>query len=332
MTAPIEVTGSEKEAQPEAVLEGVGGQAIRGRSLGQIAWMRLRRDKVAMAGGILIILLILMAVFAPLIVKLLGHPPNEYHQELLDPTFGSPNAPMGGMSGDFLLGLEPNTGRDLFSRIVYGARVSLLVGFLATVLAMVIGTALGVIAGYFGGWVDALIARLMDVFLAFPLLLFAIAVVGVIPDSMLGLSGNGLRIGVLVFVIGFFGWPYIGRIVRGQTLSLREREFVDAARSMGARGPYIIVREILPNLVAPILVYATLMIPTNILFEAALSFLGVGIEPPTPSWGGMLTAAIQTYQVAPYYVVIPGLAIFVTVMSFNIFGDGLRDALDPRTR
>ncbi|GAA2453164.1 ABC transporter permease [Actinomadura vinacea] len=332
MTAPIEVTGSDKEAQPEAVLAGVGGKAIQGRSLGQIAWLRLRRDKVAMIGGILIILLTLMAVFAPLIVKLLGHPPNQFHQELLDPTFGSPTKPMGGMSGEYLLGLEPNTGRDLFSRIVYGARVSLLVGFLATVVAAVIGTALGVVAGYFGGWVDSVIARLMDVFLAFPLLLFSIAVVGVIPESMLGLTGNGLRIGVLVFVIGFFGWPYIGRIVRGQTLSLREREFVDAARSMGARGPYIIVRELLPNLVAPILVYATLMIPTNILFEAALSFLGVGIEPPTPSWGGMLTTAIQTYQVAPYFVVIPGVAIFITVMAFNVFGDGLRDALDPRTR
>ncbi|GAA4068009.1 ABC transporter permease [Actinomadura miaoliensis] len=331
MTAPIEVSGAES-AQPDAVLEGVGRKAIQGRSLGQIAWLRLRRDKVAMTGGVLIILLVLMAIFAPLLVKLFGHPPNEYHQELIDPTLGAPMKPMGGMSGDFLLGLEPTTGRDLFSRIVYGSRVSLLVGFLATVVAAVIGTAFGVIAGYFGGWVDAVIARVMDVFLAFPLLLFSIAIVGVLPESMLGLSGNGLRIAMLVFIIGFFSWPYIGRIVRGQTLSLREREFVDAARSMGARAPYIIVREILPNLVAPILVYATLMIPTNILFEAALSFLGVGIEPPTPSWGGMLTTAISTYQIAPYYVVIPGVAIFVTVMAFNVFGDGLRDALDPRTR
>ncbi|GAA4152694.1 ABC transporter permease [Actinomadura keratinilytica] len=331
MTAPIEVSGADT-AQPDAVLEGVGRKAIQGRSLGQIAWLRLRRDRVAMAGGVVIILLVLMAIFAPLLVKLFGHPPNEYHQELIDPTLGAPMKPLGGMSGDFLLGLEPTTGRDLFSRIVYGARVSLLVGFLATVVAAVIGTALGVIAGYFGGWIDTMIARLMDVFLAFPLLLFSIAIVGVMPDSMMGLSGNGLRIAMLVFIIGFFSWPYIGRIVRGQTLSLREREFVDAARSMGARAPYIIVREILPNLVAPILVYATLMIPTNILFEAALSFLGVGIEPPTPSWGGMLTTAVSTYQIAPYYVVIPGVAIFITVMAFNVFGDGLRDALDPRTR
>ena len=144
---------------------------------------------------------------------------------------------------------------------------------------------MGVIAGYFGGWIDSVIARLMDIFLAFPLLVFAIALVGVIPSSAFGLSGNGLRIGLLIFVIGFFAWPYMGRIIRGQTLSLREREFVDAARSMGARGPYVLFRELLPNLVGPILVYATLLIPTNILFEAALSYLGVGIIPPTAELG-----------------------------------------------
>ncbi len=171
----------------------------------------------------------------------------------------------------------------------------------------------------------------MDVFLALPLVMFAIAVVGVLPDSWLGLEGNGLRMAIVIFVIGFFSWPYMGRIVRGQTISLREREVVDAALSMGARSPSILFREILPNLVAPVLVYATLLIPTNILFEAALSFLGVGINPPTPAWGSMLTQAIRSYQIAPYFVIIPGVAIFVTVMAFNLFGDGLRDALDPRT-
>jgi len=332
VTAPIEVSGSETQAQPEAVLEGVEKKSIQGRSLGQIAWMRLKRDRVAMAGGVVIVLLILLAVFAPLVVRLLGHPPNEFHQDLIDPTLGKPLKPFGGVSADFLFGLEPGNGRDVFSRVVYGARVSLLVGFLATLVAVVIGTTLGVVAGYFGGWVDSLIARLMDIFLAFPLLLFSIAVVGVIPQRMWGLSGNGLRMAVLVFIIGFFSWPYIGRIVRGQTLSLREREFVDAARSLGASNTYIIVREILPNLVAPILVYATLLIPTNILFEAGLSFLGVGINPPTPAWGSMLSDAIGTYRIAPHFVLAPGLAIFVTVLAFNLFGDGLRDALDPRTR
>ena len=187
-------------------------------------------------------------------------------------------------------------------------------------------------AGYLGGWVDSVIARAMDVFLAFPLLVFAIALAGVIPNSAFGLSGNTLRIAVLIFVIGFFNWPYMGRIVRGQTLSLREREFVDAARSLGARRPYILFRELLPNLVAPILVYSTLLIPTNILFEAALYYLGVGLYAPTPSWGQMLSNAVQNGSTTsiPMYMLVPGLAIFITVMAFNLFGDGLRDALDPR--
>jgi ABC-type dipeptide/oligopeptide/nickel transport system permease subunit len=331
MTAHLD-TESSAGAQPEAALEGLGGTAIQGRSLGQIAWMRLRRDKTAMAGGAVVVVLILSAVFAPFIVKLLGHPPNEFHQELIDPTLGSVTEPFGGISREFLFGVEPGNGRDLFSRILYGAQVSLLIGFLATLLAVVIGTFAGVIAGYFGGWADSLISRTMDIFLAFPLLLFAIALAGVIPNEMLGLRGNNLRIAMLVVIIGFFSWPYIGRIVRGQALTLRNREFVESARSLGARNTYILGREVLPNLVAPILVYSTLMIPTNILFEAALSFLGVGISPPTPSWGGMLTDATRLYSVAPHFVLIPGLAIFVTVMAFNMLGDGLRDALDPRAR
>ena len=177
-----------------------------------------------------------------------------------------------------------------------------------------------------------MIARAMDIFLAFPLLVFAIALVGVIPSSAFGLTGNTLRVALLVFVIGFFAWPYMGRIIRGQTLSLREREF-DAARSLGARGPYILAKELLPNLVGPILVYSTLLIPTNILFEAALDFLGVGLIPPTPSWGYMLSTAVTQgfYAVDPWFMIIPGLAIFITIMSFNLFGDGLRDALDPRS-
>jgi peptide/nickel transport system permease protein len=199
-------------------------------------------------------------------------------------------------------------------------------------VAMVIGTVLGVISGFFGGWVDTVLSRTMDIFLAFPLLLFAIALAGVIPDQAFGLSGTGLRVGLLVVIIGFFSWPYIGRIIRGQTLSLREREFVDAARSLGARGPYVLFRELLPNLIGPILVYSTLLIPTNILFEAALSYLGVGIIPPTPSWGGMMNDALGFYTVDPMFMIIPGLAIFITVMAFNLFGDGLRDALDPKSR
>jgi peptide/nickel transport system permease protein len=312
--------------------EPPGEKKIQGRSLGEIAWMRLKRDKVAMAGAGVVIFLILVAIFAPLIVKFLGHPPNEFHQSLIDPTLQTPKGKFGGISRDYLFGLEPQNGRDLFSRIVYGSRISLLIAFLATLLSVVIGTVMGIVSGYFGGWVDTLIARSMDVFLAFPILLFAIALAGVIPDKAFGLKGDALRIVLLIFIIGFFNWPYIGRIIRGQTLSLREREFVDAARSLGARSPHIIFREVLPNLVAPILVYSTLLIPSNILFEAALSFLGVGIRPPTPTWGGMLSDATHWYQIAPHFMIFPGLAIFVTVLAFNLFGDGLRDALDPRAR
>jgi peptide/nickel transport system permease protein/oligopeptide transport system permease protein len=328
VTAPLDVPGSATEARPEAVVEGAG-KAIQGRSLGRIAWMRLRRDKVAMAGGITVLALILIAIFASPIIAVFGHPPLEFHQDQIDSSTLLPKGAFGGMSSEYLLGVEPVNGRDIFSRIVAGAWISLLIGFLATLLSVVIGTTLGVIAGYFGGWVDQAIGRAMDVFLAFPLLVFAIALAGVIPDKGFGLEGNGLRIAMLIFIIGFFSWPYIGRIVRGQTLSLREREFVDAARSMGARNGYILFREVLPNLIAPILVYATLLIPTNILFEAALSFLGVGINPPTPTWGGMLSEAVRFYTL-PHFVLFPGLAIFITVLAFNLFGDGLRDAFDPR--
>ncbi len=333
MTAPIEVSGAEVEAQPEAVLAGLG-KKVEGRSLGQIAWLRLRRDKVAMSGGVLVLLLVVMAIAAPLLVKWVGHPPAEFHQDQIDPNLQRPlHGPWhSGVSGKFLLGIEPTNGRDIFSRVVYGARISLVIAFLATMLSVVIGAVFGIIAGYFGGWVDTVIARAMDVFLAFPILLFAIALAGVVQGKVFGLEGNGLRVGLLIFIIGFFNWAYIGRIIRGQTLSLREREFVDAARSMGARAPYILFRELLPNLIAPLLVYSTLLIPTNILFEAALSYLGVGVNEPTPTWGGMLAQAVPIYSVDPWFMLIPGLAIFVTVLAFNLFGDGLRDALDPRAR
>lgn len=330
MTSPLDVETAATEAAPEQTLAGEG-KRIEGRSLGQIAWMRLKRDKVAMASAILIVFLILVAVFAPIIVKVFGHPPNDPHYDVLDPNIGAPVGSFGGISRHYLLGVEPGNGRDVFSRIVYGARISLLVAFMATVVAVVIGSVMGIIAGYFGGWIDNLVSRLMDLLLAFPLLLFAIALVAVIPDSAVGLSGNSLRIPVLIGIIGFFQWPYFGRIIRGQTLSLREKEFVEAARSIGGRSGYIMFRELLPNLVAPILVYATLIIPTNILFEAALSFLGVGVRPPTPSWGAMLSSAVDTYTFDPMYMIVPGMAIFLTVMAFNLFGDGLRDALDPRS-
>jgi peptide/nickel transport system permease protein len=331
VSTPLEVGPTGGVVAEKAVL--AGPDRIEGRSLGQIAWRRLKRDRVAIAGACFLVFLVLVAVFAPLIVKLLGDPPTQFHQDLIDTAGGTllPTGTFGGIGWDHLMGVEPVNGRDIFSRVVYGSRISLLIAFFATMLSVAIGTTMGIIAGFFGGWVDAVISRLMDMFLAFPLLVFAIALAGVFPDTAFGLRGNTLRIVLLIFIIGFFNWPYIGRIVRGQTMSLRRREFVDASRSLGARRPYILFTELLPNLVAPILVYSTLLIPTNILFEAALSFLGVGVRPPTPTWGGMLSDAV-TFYTSPHFMLWPGLAIFATVLAFNLFGDGLRDALDPRTR
>lgn len=332
MTAPIETTGSQAEAQPEAALKGVDSRQIEGRSLGRIAWNRFKKDKLALVGGIVVILLILIAALSRPLQHLLGLDPNTFHQDLIDPTTSLPKGDLGGMSGDHPLGVEPKFGRDILARILEGSWVSLVVAFGATILSNVIGAILGVVAGYYGGRVDTVISRLMDTFLAFPLLLFAISISATLQGGAFGLSGLPLHICVLIFVIGFFNWPYLGRIVRGQTLALREREFVDAARGMGARGPYILFRELMPNLVGPIIVYSTLLIPTNIIFEASLSFLGVGIQPPQASWGGMLSQAVGYFQVDPQYMIVPGLAIFVTVLAFNLLGDGLRDALDPRSR
>jgi peptide/nickel transport system permease protein len=201
----------------------------------------------------------------------------------------------------------------------------------------VLGVFFGVLAGYRGGWLDTVISRSMDILLAFPVLLFSIALLAVFqqaPQLELGpltLTGNTMRLGLLVGLIGFFGWAYIGRVIRGQVISLREKEFIDASRSLGSKDRRILVRELLPNLAAPMLVYATLTIPTNILYEAALSFLGVGVQPPTASWGQMLSEATNYFQVDPMYMIVPGLAIFITVLAFNLFGDGLRDALDPKS-
>ncbi|ADP82866.1 ABC transporter permease [Pseudofrankia inefficax] len=304
---------------------------VAGRSLWRIAWSRLRKDKVALGSAAFVVLVALVAILAPVICAILGVTPDDPDYTALNLTTAMPAGSFGGISAHHLFGVEPTNGRDVLARVVYGARVSLLVATLATLLSVVLGTVLGLVSGYVGGWLGGLIARLMDLMLAFPVLLFAIAIVAVIPDSAFGLSGGTLRLGILIFIIGFFSWPYIGRIVRGQVLSLKEKDFIAAARGTGAGPIRIMSHELLPNLVAPILVYTTLMIPTNILFEAALSYLGVGVRPPTASWGDMLsTAASGFYRVDPMYMVVPGVAIFLTVLAFNLLGDALRDAFDPR--
>ena len=326
----------------DALAETSEAKQIEGRSLGQIAWARLKKDKLALISAILIILIILIAIFAPLIVKINGFPPDQFNKTDAD---GNPllntrdgGIPIGGLgagiSGEHWLGVEPQNGRDIFSRLVYGTRVSLLVALGGTVLSVMIGTVIGMVAGYFRGWIDTLLSRLMDIMLSFPALLFIMALTPVIADrgqAMFGIpDDNRLRMGVLMFVLGFFGWAYLARIVRGQTLSLREREFVEAARSLGAGPRYVIFKQILPNLIPTLLVYTTLLLPTNITAEAALSFLGVGIKEPTASWGRMISDASPWIESNPLYLFFPGMALFVTVLAFNLLGDSVRDALDPR--
>jgi peptide/nickel transport system permease protein len=300
--------------------------AIAARSPLELFWRRIRDDKVALAAAAFIVLLILCAIFAPLLIKLVGTTgPTDQNPQALD-SFGTPTGP----SADHPFGVD-QLGRDVFARVLYGARVSLEVAIIATALSVTIGVIVGMSAGYFRGWIDTALSRLIDVLLAFPILLLALGLASACSLGN-GCLGGTVKPGltVVIFVIAFVNWTYIARIIRGQVLSLREKEFVDASRSLGASNRRIIFREILPNLVAPIIVYATLVIPQNILFEAALSFLGVGIQPPDASWGQMLADATSIFDTAWWYMFFPGVALLLTVLAFNLLGDGLHDALNPR--
>ena len=308
-------------------------KAIQGRSLRQIAWRRLKHDKVAMAGGIGIILVTLVAVFASQINDLLGNQPSERNTGLTSIDTTMPLGHFSGASGQHWLGVQPVDGQDILARLIAGSRTSLMISCSAMVLSVVLGLAVGITAGYYRGAVDTVVSRILDVLLAFPTLLFALALLAIFNQSpsFLGMSGQTLNFAVVIFVLGFFGFAYLARLVRGQVLSLREKEFVDAARSLGASDWRIVSREILPNLMGPVLVWITLNIPVYILGEAGLSYLGVGVQPPTASWGQMLSTAGQYFQNDPMFLVWPGMALFLTVLSFNLFGDGLRDALDPKS-
>jgi ABC-type dipeptide/oligopeptide/nickel transport system permease subunit len=239
----------------------------------------------------------------------------------------------GGASGSHWFGITPVTANDVVPNLIYGLRTSLIIGALATLLSLILGVVFGTIAGYFAGIVDSTISRGMDMLLSFPVLLFSIALLTIFAKvpSFAGLSGEPLRYAVIIFVLGFFGFAYIGRIVRGQVLSIRENDFIAAARSMGASNARIMLREIVPNVMGPVLVWITLTIPVYILGEAGLSFLGVGIQPPSVSLGDMLSDAGNYLEVDPAYLFFPGITILITVLAFNLFGDGLRDALDPKS-
>jgi ABC-type dipeptide/oligopeptide/nickel transport system permease subunit len=312
---------------PDATAQPIAPGEIAARSPLQLFWRRFRRDRVAMAALVFIAILVLVAILAPLVIKIAGTPkPNLQNPNLLD-DFGQPSGP----SSADPFGTDAR-GRDVFSRVIYGARPSLEVAFIATAIAIVVGVVAGLLAGYYRGWVDTALSRVMDVFLAFPVLILALGIGAACAlgnGCLGGLLQPGLR--TVIFVIAFSTWPYMARIVRGQVLSLREKEFVEAARSLGARDSRILFREILPNLVAPIIVYGTVLIPQNILFEAALSFLGVGIQPPTASWGQMIADATGIFDTAWWYMLFPGVALVLTVLAFNLVGDGLQDALNPKT-
>jgi ABC-type dipeptide/oligopeptide/nickel transport system permease subunit len=302
----------------------LGGE-IAARSPLQLFWRRLRSDRVAIVSAAFIVFLIVLAVAAPLVIKILGLPgPNVQNLNLTD-SFGSPIGPTSGHP----FGVD-QLGHDVMSRVIYGTRVSLEVGIIGTALSTLIGVFFGLVAGYYRGWIDTVISRMTDVVLSIPLLLLGIGIGAAC--AVKGCLGGAIQPGlsVIIFLIVFATWPYMARIVRGLVLSLREREFVEASRALGASNTRIMVREILPNLTAPIIVFASLQIPTNILIEAALSFLGVGIRPPTASWGQMIASATPIFNTAWWYMVFPGAALLLTVLAFNLLGDGLRDALNPR--
>lgn len=284
----------------------------------------LLADRAAVIGGALIVFFVLVAALAPLLARLEGQDPLSFHIDALDGS-GLPTGRLGGMSGEHWFGVEPLNGRDLFAITVYGARTSLLVGVAATVIAISLGVLVGVTSGFLGGWYDKVASRIVDVLFGFPGLVFMIALGAIAP------AGFPKPV-LIVLVIGFFGWPSIARVVRGQTLSLRQRNFVQASTAMGSSNWHVVRTQVLPNLTATIIVFTTISIPGMIGAEAALSFLGVGVPPPTPSWGRSIGDAVAWVQTDPLYLIFPGVALFAATLGFNAFGDGLRDALDPRSR
>jgi ABC-type dipeptide/oligopeptide/nickel transport system permease subunit len=316
-----------EETPVAAVAEGEAAKKIEGKSPWLLAWLRLRRDRAAMIALGVVVLIVLMALFAPVIATLVGH--GVYQQfRGTNPAGLSPLGQPLGPNSTFWMGTD-DQGRDIFVRIAYGARISLFVGVVATAVTVAGGLVLGLAAGYFGGVVDSLIARFFDWLLAVPFLLLAISLISVVTVHPIGPLRPGLP--VVIVVLGFFGWAAVGRIVRGQVLSIREKEYIEAARALGARPWRIMFIDILPNLLAQLIVYSTLLIPVTIVAEASLSYLGVGILPPTADWGEMISTSQNYYLYGSWwYLVFPSLALLITTLAFNIFGDGVRDAFDPR--
>jgi ABC-type dipeptide/oligopeptide/nickel transport system permease subunit len=305
---------------------------VVGRSLRAIVWGRLKRDRTAVVSLVGLSIILLTALFAPLITRAIGVDPYSFNPDQLSAAGSLPLGSWGGISWQHPLGVEPQTGRDIMARLLYGARLSLFITLTATILTIVFGTLAGIVAGYRGGFIDTVISRLSDLTLVFPVLVLLIALGPVAQQlaSDAGLDPNTGRVTFIIIVLGLFGWPYLGRLVRGQVLSLREREFVEASESLGASNSRVLFAEILPNLIAPIIVVMSILLPSFIITEATLSFLGVGVLPPTPTWGNMLEDSVKFFTVVPTYMFIPGTALLITVLLFNLLGDSIRDAVDPR--
>lgn len=295
--------------------EGEAAAVIEGRSPWRLAWDRLRHDRVAVGSAIVIVLVALVAICAPLIELVVGHGPVQQFRETGLSVSGIPVGP----SSTFLFGTD-DLGRDVLMRVVYGSRVSLLAGVVCSGISVVLGVVIGLTAGYFGRVVDTVLSRFMDVVLSLPYLVFAIALVSLVGPSLT----------ISIAVISFFSFSAVGRVVRAQTMSAKEKEYVEASRSLGSSDVRIMFVDILPNVIAPVIVYATLLVPLSIVFMATLSFLGLGVVPPTPSWGNMLAESMAYYQVAWWFVVLPAFALLLTTLAFNLLGDSVRDAFDPR--
>lgn len=327
-------------------------QPVKGTSLWKESWKRLRRNRAALLGGIVILLNILVAIFAPALA------PKPYDRQVLADNNSAPgwvinlfpNMKAVGTEGGYVkvndsypLGSD-NLGRDMLSRIVYGARVSLTVAFVGPLVSIIVGLIIGMLAGYFGGALDNLLMRMVDIMYAFPTLLFIILLMtffrtgfatpepGTLAASLSALdkSSGGM---LFIFIgIGLTSWMQMARLVRGQVLSVRQREYIEAAESIGAKTPRIMMSHVLPNILGPLIIAETLTIPTYISYEAFLSFIGLGVNPPTPSWGAMIAEGSRTISSYPYQALFPAIALFLVMFAFNFLGDGLRDALDPRMR
>ncbi|WP_330459630.1 ABC transporter permease [Streptomyces sp. NBC_00820] len=341
MTPPTPSAAASLEVTDETVEKPSVSDSSKGsesRSPGQLAWLRFKRDRTGVISAIIVILFFVISLAAPLIAKLYGKDPYTTYgintPGLLGDN-GLPAGPNGGIDADYWFGIDPQLGRDVFTFLLYAIRNSLLISTGITILTMVVGVAIGVSAGYLGGKTDWFLGRVIDILLAFPQQLFFVAFVPVVISIFVAPNEDTpvwLTVVCLISLLVVFGWASIARLLRGQVLALREREFVEAAKVTGASPARIIFKELLPNLWTPILIQGTLLLPAMVTTEAGLAYLGVGIQDPTPDWGVMIGYAANFYQDDITFLCFPGITMVVFVLAFNLLGDSVRDALDPKTK